>query len=311
MTGILNKLRETVVLRRWVDRSAVLAKGPDRGTWLNGLLTCDLLKRAPGHGSYGLIVQKNGKIVADLHLLDDGQATWLFAPVAEREAVFALLDAHLIMEDAAVELVEAELVSLHGPFAAEVANAIAGSGAVISEVEVLGRGDLLLSLPASRARELGDALGDMTTSVAGVVADDATWDTLRVDRFLPSFGIDYDQNFYPQEAALELKAVSFEKGCYLGQEVVYMLEKRGHVKRRLTRIALESGEALAPSGSAVADPKGDVVGETRSGSLSERWNRPVMFAVVKRTHLAVGTELQVRGLRAVVLGSEEEIAADG
>ncbi len=64
---------------------------------------------------------------------------------------------------------------------------------------------------------------------------------------MPRFGVDFDDQTLPQEASLERLAVSFNKGCYLGQETVFMLEKRGHAKKRLMRLAIDTLEAEAPA----------------------------------------------------------------
>ena len=70
---------------------------------------------------------------------------------------------------------------------------------------------------------------------------------------------------YPQEAGLERRAVSFDKGCYLGQEVVCMLEMRGRVKRKLVSLEIASGDA-PPKGASVSDASGNVVGEISSSA---------------------------------------------
>ena len=70
------------------------------------------------------------------------------------------------------------------------------------------------------------------------------FEALRIERFVPRLGLDFDDGFYPQEAALAGHAVSFAKGCYLGQEVVYMLENRGHVKRKLVPLDVKVGDRI-------------------------------------------------------------------
>ncbi len=96
------------------------------------------------------------------------------------------------------------------------------------------------------------------------------WEALRLERAVPSFGVDFDEKTYPQEAALEKVAVSFDKGCYLGQEVVCMLELRGHVKRKLAALVLDAeGSGLPPSrGAPVNDGQGGTVGEVTSAAMS-------------------------------------------
>ena len=100
----------------------------------------------------------------------------------------------------------------------------------------------MASRPDSRAADSrrGSVVRRLT---GGVVGDAEGWEALRLERGVPRFGPDFDDKTYPQEASLEKAAVSFDKGCYLGQEVVCMLEMRGHVKRKLVSIVLDGTQA--------------------------------------------------------------------
>src|SRR5262249_30258701 len=82
----------------------------------------------------------------------------------------------------------------------------------------------------------------------GAVGDESAWEALRIEQGVPRFRHDFDESTYPQEASLEKRAVSFDKGCYLGQEVVCMLELRGQVKRKLVPVTLS---ASIPKGTPV------------------------------------------------------------
>ena len=95
----------------------------------------------------------------------------------------------------------------------------------------------MLFAPQRRARRVEVRLDEVARGVGGALGDDAAWEALRIERAIPRFGVEFDATTYPQEAALEKRAVSFAKGCYLGQEVVCMLEMRGHVKRKLVPLS--------------------------------------------------------------------------
>ena len=103
-----------------------------------------------------------------------------------------------------------------------------------------------------------DAVGAIeraARAAGGGVGDAEGWDVVRVRAAVPRFGVDFDETTYPQEAALETRAVSFQKGCYLGQEIVCMLEMRGHVKRKLVSLAVAVSEPPLPH-APVDDAKG-------------------------------------------------------
>ena len=129
--------------------------------------------------------------------------------------------------------------------------------------------------------------------LGGVFADEAVWDAVRIEHGLPRFGVEFDTTHYPQEAALEKLAVSFSKGCYLGQEVVYMLQERGHVKRKLVAIDIDDCP-VPPVGAAVTTDAGEAVGEIKSATLGSVSMKPVAIAMVKWAHAKAGTELRLR-----------------
>ena len=112
----------------------------------------------------------------------------------------------------------------------------------------------------ARAGAIRSAIAASVAAAGGVWGDSAGWEALRLERNVPRFGVDFDDKMYPQEAALEKAAVSFDKGCYLGQEVVCMLEMRGHVKRKLVSLIVE-GQGLPERGAQVTDAGGAAIGE--------------------------------------------------
>jgi folate-binding protein YgfZ len=139
------------------------------------------------------------------------------------------------------------------------------------------------------------------------------WERFRRERGVPSFGTDFGEATYPQEAGLERHAVSFSKGCYLGQEVVCMLEMRGQVKRKLVQLTFEDGEGDAALSSTQAsaigrgakvyvEATGDaVLGEVTSAPIAAA---PIGFAMVKRQAAEPGTRVWVE-----CSGQAEPIAA--
>jgi folate-binding protein YgfZ len=288
----------SIIATRFHDRAALEVRGSERISWLNGLVTCELAKLGPGEGAYGLIVEKKGRIQADLFVVPAaaGDAVVLAVPAAAREALAATLDHYLVMEDAEVAQLELAFHELHGPGAAEVA---AASGAPYRGT-LPQLGGAIVAAPADDAafvERLGRALAD----AGGAIVDEAAWEALRIERGLPRFGVEFDATLYPQEAALEKVAVSFDKGCYLGQEVVYMLENRGHVKRKLVPLEIDGDGVLAP-GTPVTTPDGAPTGEVKSAALGPTTRRLVAIAMVKWAHAKPGTELRVGDRTARVRG---------
>jgi tRNA-modifying protein YgfZ len=254
-------------------RAAIVVTGKDRTSWLNGLVTNDVSKLAPGKAQYGLLVEKKGRIQTDFFMVATADALALAVPRDLREAVLATLDHHLIMEEA--ELSTPELhwfystANREAPFA--------------GTIDLLTPGDAIIASP--------EPIADAGTPEA--------FNALCIERGLPRFGVEFDATFYPQEANLEKVAVSFDKGCYLGQEVVYMLENRGHVKKKLVPLDIE-GDGAVTAGAPVTTAEGEAVGDVKSSAVGPTKNAPVAIAMVKWSQAKPGTTLKIAGRNAVV-----------
>jgi folate-binding protein YgfZ len=283
------------------DAATLIVTGGDRLSWLNGLFTCDLVKRAPDAAVYGLAVGRNGRVLTDATLVvDDAASRVLVAiPRAVVESVRAHLDHYLVMEDAVMDpQTDAfEAWAIHGPQARSALEAARGAGGAGGGLDRTGLGGAFVLAPLERAGEVRRAIAS-----AADVGDEEGWAALRLERALPSFGVDFDDKTYPQEAGLEKVAVSFDKGCYLGQEVVCMLEMRGHVKRRLAPLVIDAvGEGIPPGGALVSDDTGGQVGQVTSAAFSPVLGKVVALAMLKRAEIVPGRELRIGNARARVV----------
>jgi tRNA-modifying protein YgfZ len=281
------KAKETILAVPLTDRAAMVVRGPDRTSWLNGLITCDLAKLEPGHATYGLLVEKKGKIQTDFFVLPSAEAFALALPRDLRDAVQTTLDHYLIMEDAELEVPELVFFHLHGPRADEARTTLAAPYG--GTLDLLGTGGAIVAAPPDGFVERVTA---ECARLGGVVGDEAGWDALRIEHGLPRFGVEFDTSLYPQEASLEKRAVSFSKGCYLGQEVVYMLENRGHVKKKLVPLDID-GTSMPAAGDKITTPDGVEVGDVKSAILGPTTGRLAAIAMVKWAQSKPGTELRI------------------
>jgi tRNA-modifying protein YgfZ len=281
-----------VLVVRAAERAAIVVRGKDRISWLNGLVTCDLAKLGPEDAAYGLVVEKKGRIQTDFIAVPGrtNEGVALAVPEKLREALLETLDHYLIMEDAELEAVELAFWHLHGPRALELSRAAEAPFA--GRLDLLGTGGAVVAVPLADADGFGVRLAALAAERDGVIADDATWESVRIERGLPRFGVEVDATLYPQEASLEKLAVSFEKGCYLGQEVVYMLENRGHVKRKLVSLVVDEGGDPLAAGAPVTTAEGAAVGEVKSACRGASGS-PAAIAMVKWAQTKPGTELRV------------------
>ncbi|MGO8994275.1 MAG: YgfZ/GcvT domain-containing protein [Polyangiaceae bacterium] len=288
------------------ELATLVITGGDRQTWLNGLITCDLAPLKAGDVAYGLFVAQKGRIEADAIVALEESRMLLALPRAVASEVRASLERHVIMEDVEIADGAFEVEAVHGPRAAEVLAAARVAGAHGGVLDRTGLGGALLFLPAQSLAPAREARDAALASVGGMLGDDQAWEALRLDRRVPQFGADFDATTYPQEAGLEKRAISFSKGCYLGQEVVFMLEKRGQVRRKLVTLRVES-DLPPPRGADVLDESGENVGTVTSAAIVPSAGGPVAMAMVKRATAEKGekeerAELSVVGSKARLIG---------
>ena len=226
-----------------LPRDCLVVRGPDRKTWLDGLLTCAVTAVGPGTAGYGLLLTKQGKIVSDVFLVDSGSDLFVGVAPGKSSEVRALLDRYLVMEDAELETPTTPLAFYVTTTERSLPGALASGALVVA------------SLRASVAVAAPGVVG------AGAAGFAELW----AAHGLGVFGVDFGERDNPHEASLDRVAVNWSKGCYLGQEVVCMQDMRGKVKRRL--VALDGGPELltAPAGpSDVLLGDGSVAGQVSS-----------------------------------------------
>jgi len=275
--------RDAVGVRPCADWGTLVVSGPDRCTWLEGLVTCQVGKLGPGQGTWGLTLNRQGKIQSVLWVVAGSQQLWLaFAP-GTLDSAESELGRMLVMEDAELTRPASpqHWVGLHGPAAAARARALAeqfeGQAAAI---DWSGLGGAALVVEQSRVPAVLEAC-------RAELLSEPDWLRLRLERGLPELGTDFDGRDRPHEAALERRAVNWTKGCYLGQEVVCMQDMRGKVKRSLRLLRIDAPrEAELPAGADVLDAARQPIGKLTSSAFSPRAGAWLALARVELEPLA-------------------------
>ena len=294
---------EGALLHARPDLAVFAVTGRDRLSWLNGLVTCEVGKLAPGEGNYGLAVGKTGRIMSELWFLAAAEAVFVGVAGDRVGMIREHFEKHLIMEDAEMsEPLDRDFVFVHGPRAGEIAVEAREVGADAAVIDWTGRGDAAVILAAE---------GKLDATLAragerGVVASEEAWEAIRIAWGLPRAGVDFDEQTLPQEASLEKVAVCFNKGCYLGQETVFMLEKRGHAKKKLMRLFVAGDEAVQ-AGAELALPEDGAVGAVTSATRALDGVGWLALGYVKYKHAVAYTGLVLGGRETRVLGSAGEI----
>lgn len=293
MQAALQAVRHGALLVEQPELGTVMVRGADAQSWLNGLLTCDVIGLDAGQGVWGLALSKQGKIQSELNVLRTSDGIWASTARGTHSALLAMLDEFLIMEDAELTDGSAEhaWLMLHGPLALNAAQAVASEGrARVAPIDWTGCGGALLGVERS---QLGSLVETLLENSAVVPSSAEAWRCVRIAYELPEFGTDFGPGDNPHEASLDRRAVSWTKGCYLGQEVVCMQDMRGKVKRRVMRLDAEGPEALA-TGTPVST-NGETVGEITSTCLSPGGERVMTLARVATKALDTGAPLTAGG----------------
>ena len=310
------RLRSAAVVVDRSHRGRMRFFGEKSGEALTGLVTTDVLGIEAGHGGYGAALSAKGRIIADLRILaGTGGGSYLIDTPAKAWPGFLAMvkkyvnprvsgyrdDSHAIRD-----------LGIFGPRSREIVGALTGAGNdALSALEPYHHLDVVVdgqSVTVLRSPDLGEIEGyelfapfemfdslwrraiDAGASPAGLAA----WEVARVEAGRPEWGIDIDDTTIPQEANFDDLgggAISYTKGCYIGQEVVARVHFRGHVNRHLR--GLRSGnDDPPPTGAQLIDDGGNHVGDVRSSVVSPRLGGLAIGMV--RREVAPGAALKAK-----------------
>ena len=285
-------LRGSAIVVDRSHRGRIRFFGEKSGEALTGLVTNDVLAMHPGNGQYGAALSAKGRIVADLrifampvassYLVDTPPRAWpgFLAMVKKyvnprvsgyRDDSHAIRDVGIFGAEArrivaGISGVAADALGALAPFDNFTAT-VHGAEVMIARVPDLGLEGYDLFVPF----ETFDSVWRDAVAAGAVPAGLAAWEIARVEAGRPEWGIDIDESTIPQEANFdEMDAISYTKGCYIGQEVVARVHFRGHVNRHLRGLRAAGGGAPPPTGSQLIDDTGNHVGDVRSAVSSPR-----------------------------------------
>ena len=262
------------------DRGKLAITGAEHKAFLQGQVTQDVEALTPGHGAYAAFLTHKGKMLGDLRVLDAGDELLLDCERSALQELFNLLRRTKLGRDAELHkrTLERALFSLIGPDAASVA----GTSTALEEhrheaAELAGVPVRLIGTDGGGIDVLCES-GEPAAAVwaelvarGAVRVEEAAAEIVRVERGRPRYGAELDDSVIPQEAGLNARAVSFTKGCYVGQETVARLHYRGKPNRHLRGLRLggpaASGEELR-LGEKVVGRLGTVLESPRHGWIA-------------------------------------------
>jgi tRNA-modifying protein YgfZ len=296
-----------VRLRDW---STVRVAGADRASFLHNMCTNDVKRLAVGEGCEAFFTDVKGKTLAHGFLLAGNDAIEIMMVPGTAAGLIAQLDRYVIREAVTLsdESQQRTWTLLFGKHAEDVVAQVVGSSTpdlavawAHREVEIGGMavevvrcelpwmGGFLIGCTANGAAAVEERI-----VVAGAVSGgEELWQTMRVESNWPLWGVDFDATNLPQEISRDAQAVSFRKGCYLGQETVARIDALGHVNKQLAQIFFE-GNAVPPADSELFQGE-QPVGRVTSSCWSPRFGKPAAIAMVKRGANGPGTAIHWTG----------------
>jgi len=291
----------------------VLLTGPDAPMFLGNLSTNDIKNLPLGAGCEAYLCDSRAKVqfalwIYHVMLSDKQPALWVETTASRSADLFKYLDRYLISEQVEIADVTEKFTQFHlaGPNAAVILSTALGEP--VPELPEFGHMERTLGAngPCSIRRrdqlglpgfdlvclkEQADGVRALLVAAGAVPGTSGTFETLRIEAGTPVFGMDIDSNRFVMEVGRATRAVSYSKGCYLGQEPIVMARDRaGHVNRAFLGLKVLDGAPL-PTGAKIFHD-GQEVGVVTSSCHSPRLGGPVALAYLRWKHQEPGTRME-------------------
>lgn len=286
-------------------RTRIELAGRDRASFLHNMCTNDIKRLAPGSGCEAMLTDARGHVLQCVFVLASEESLLLNASPGQAERLIAHLDRYIIRED--VQLIDrtadcGELL-VAGPRAAALLGEALGGGVptemLASRAMEIGEASVVVARMPWSARGAWSLLGArapleqlwLRFNAAGAPpCGSEAFDALRIEAGVPIYGHDITDKTLPQELARDAQAISFTKGCYIGQETVARIDALGHVNRTLAGVRFSGAEVPSPGDE--LSREGQAVGQVTSACFSPTLNAPLALAWLRRGSNTPGAQVQ-------------------
>ena len=284
----------------WFDlstRGRFLVRGRDRARYLHNVTSNEIKKMTPGSVCYAFFLTPQGRIQADAHLFCFSEHFLIDTEPELREKLPPLILKYKVADQVELEDVSKTTgaIGVEGPSVPALREAFANQpDFTLLDVTLTGQ-------PGFRVMCAGEKFPHLVSVAQQVVPAAATAEdtrAVRIENGKPRYGEDIRETSLPQETQ-QMQAVSFTKGCYLGQEIVERIRAQGHVNKLLVRLEVEAAEPLPPGTKVTAE--GKEAGEITSSIRSPESGCVAALAIVRAPHAQPGTQLQAGALTARVV----------
>ena len=266
-------------------RGLIEVSGKEAIQFLNGLITNDVAKLKENAQMSAAFPNANGRLIAVVRVLRSGDKFLFETEEVTHETVFTNLFRFTFAGDFFVEDLSEnyEFYSISN-FKSEISNSIEFNGGFGKDVFV----------PKTLAE---DFLKELKNQNAVEISDEL-YEVLRIENGIPKYGVDMDETTIVPEIGLP-DIISYNKGCYIGQEIIARIHFRGHIAKQLTGLRVESRESRVESRE-LKSLEGKSAGRITSVTFSPKLEKTIALAYVRYEFLAEGTELKIGDLTATV-----------
>ncbi|MBL8822777.1 MAG: hypothetical protein JNJ77_09340 [Planctomycetia bacterium] len=276
----------------------VALTGKDRSSFLQNFTTNDVIKPGTGSGCETFLTTAQARIVAWLRVAIREHDLYVNMEPGLAAAVIQHLEKYIIGEEVQLQDKTAQ------DFLRLITNYPDAKSMVPWQVkdnawDITGVSMQRCDFPGASScfiwgdRSLLPLVEKKTAGIPLLTIRDPLWTTLRLETNTPAHGLDFDASNLPQEVNRNESAISFTKGCYIGQETVARIRAYGQVNKQLRRIKIESSDAMSMEGlSLLHDNK--AVGTIKTVAYSPQWKHWLAFAMIRKEHLTPGTRLSVQ-----------------
>lgn len=295
------------------SRGRIQVSGSEAVMFLNGLITNDMKTLASGSWMRAAFPNVQGRLLAFVRILNRQDGFLIDTEAATHQKVVQLLDRFTLAGDFQVTDLTSQTAcySVQGSQAEAVMRQVFGPETAINAGKVvaarLNDADVTIIRATHTAaegfdlfvaRSDADNLRQAFVDAGVVPVSQTTAELLRIEAGIPRYGIDMDETTIVTETNLD-DAVSFTKGCYLGQEIIVRIKHRGHVAKKITGLTFPNKIEIE-SAAKILSVDGKEIGRITSSTFSPTLNRTIALGYVKYDYLRAGTEVQVSTVKGVV-----------
>jgi tRNA-modifying protein YgfZ len=254
------------------DRAKLRVTGPDRIRFLNGQLTNDLSRLEPGFSIHACALSAKGKLCGDLFVTPMTDAVLLDYESALRESLAARLEKYLVADEVEIEDVTEQYALFH-VCDLVLPDAVVPEGTIAANNRFAMEGTDIL-VPATLSQIVPKLVNETPVTESAL-------EQFRIEQGIPRWGFELSEEVLPNEAGLDERAVSYTKGCYLGQEIISRIKSLGHVNRHLRGVLLKNKTELGVGDRLIAEGSKEI-GSITSACRSDRLDASIGLAYLKR-----------------------------